>query len=70
MQTEVAKVLQETKDISANANFGYHNKVGLTIGAGANYATHSSKEENTKQAITEAKEVTAKALDRKLTKVK
>ncbi len=73
MQSEVAKVLQESKDFSANASFGvsFGGKLGsVQLSAGANYATHNSKEESTRQAITEAKEITEKALNRLVTKVK
>ncbi|CAD7802334.1 hypothetical protein CHRY9390_00913 [Chryseobacterium aquaeductus] len=73
MQSEVAKILQESKDFSAQAGFSASwgmggNKYGLNIGA--NYATHNSKEESNRQAVTEAKDITARALDRIVTKVK
>jgi hypothetical protein len=73
LQNEVDKVLQETRDFNANATFNasYGGKLAqLQVGAAANYATHNSKEESTKQAMTEAKEITEKALDRLVTKVK
>lgn len=44
------------------------NKFGIT--ANANYATHNSKEESNRLAVTEAKDITARALDRIVTKVK
>jgi hypothetical protein len=69
MQNEVSKVLQESKDFSANASFGFTGKL-FNASAGANYATHSSKDESTRQAVTQAKEITAKALDRVVNKVK
>ena len=68
MQSEVAKVIQESKDFSANAHFDVRlNKA--TFGGSASFATHSSKEQNTRQAITQAKEITEKASDRITTKV-
>ena len=73
MQNEVAKVIQEAKDFSAGANFSASfGKLGNTIqlGANANYATHNSSEQSTVQAVTEAKEITERALDRIVTKVK
>ena len=74
MQSEIAKVLQESKDFSANANFQASYGVGvggsMQIGAGVNFATHTSKEESIRQAVTHAKEVTEKALDRVVTKIK
>ncbi len=71
MQNEVAKVIQDSKDFSANANAQYqNNKIGITISAGANFATHNSKEQSTRAAITEAKEITQRAMDRVVTRVK
>lgn len=73
MQSEISKILQESKDFAAQAgayaNWGaMDNKFGIT--ANASYATHNSKEESNRQAITEAKDITARALDRIVTKVK
>ncbi|WP_185147274.1 coiled-coil domain-containing protein [Chryseobacterium binzhouense] len=73
MQSEISKILQESKDFSAQAgayaNWGMgDNKFGIT--ANASYATHNSKEESNRQAVTEAKDITARALDRIVTKVK
>jgi hypothetical protein len=73
MQSEISKILQESKDFAAQAGFSASwgtlgNKYGLSIGA--NYATHNSKEESNRQALTEAKDITARALDRIVTKVK
>ena len=74
MQNEVAKVIQDIKDFSAGANFNASYKMGanasIQLGANANYATHNSKEESTLQAITNAKDITERALDRLVTKVK
>jgi hypothetical protein len=73
MQSEVAKVMQQSKDFSANASFqaGWGSAVTgqYQLNAGANYATHSSKEESSRQAVSEAKEITARALDRVVTRV-
>lgn len=70
MQNEVAQVLQESKDFYANANVNYQPTSKLTLGASTGFATNNSKENSTRQAITEAKEITEKALDRMVTKVK
>ncbi len=76
MQSEVAKVLQESKDFAANAGFNASwggGKLGAPsfgLSASASYATHNSKEESNRQAVTEAKDITARALDRIVTKVK
>ena len=69
MQTEVAKVLQESKDqnVSAHVDGSYGS---INFGVAGSLATHSSKEENTKQAMTQAQEVTEKATNRITTKVR
>lgn len=68
LQSEVAKVLQETKDknISAHVDGSYG---PVSFGVAGSLATHSSKEESTKQAMTHAQEITAKATDRIVSKV-
>lgn len=75
MQSEISKILQESKDFAAQAGFsaswgseGTTGKYGLNV-AGS-YATHNSKEESNRQAVTEAKDITARALDRIVIKVK
>jgi hypothetical protein len=74
MQNEVAKVIQNIKDFSAgthfNASYGVSDKTNIQLGTNANYATHNSKEESTLQAVTNAKDITERALDRIVTKVK
>jgi hypothetical protein len=76
MQNEISKVLQEAKDFAAQAGFsaGWGSGSGVSpkymLNTAANYATHNSKEESIRQAVTEAKDVTARALDRIVTKVK
>lgn len=68
LQSEIAKVLQETKDknISAHVDGSYG---PISFGVAGSLATHSSKEESTKQAMTQAQEITAKATDRIVSKV-
>ncbi|UEQ75215.1 hypothetical protein [Chryseobacterium arthrosphaerae] len=74
MQSEISKVLQESKDFAAqagfNASWGGSASPRYMLNTAANYATHSSKEESNRQAVTEAKDVTARALERIITKVK
>ena len=76
MQSEVSKILQESKDFAANAGFnaswggGSVGAPSFGLSANASYATHNSKEESNRQAVTEAKDITARALDRIVTKVK
>ncbi|MCX6318444.1 MAG: hypothetical protein NTW29_14225 [Bacteroidetes bacterium] len=74
MQSEIASILQESKDFSANTGFSatYGSGKGpqLSFNTGTNFATHNSKEESNRQAVTEAKEVTTRALDRIVTKVR
>lgn len=74
MQSEVSKILQESKDFAAqagfNASWGGSASPKYMLNTAANYATHNSKEESNRQAVTEAKDITARALDRIITKVK
>ncbi|MBB4806732.1 hypothetical protein HNP38_002028 [Chryseobacterium defluvii] len=73
MQTEIAKMIQEATDVNAYANFsaslGTAGKNTYNIGLGANYAHHQSKEESTRQATTQAQDVTSRAMDRIVNKV-
>jgi hypothetical protein len=76
MQNEIAKMLQEDKDFSAGANFqaSWGKDEATTgkysLGANVNMATHSSKQESTRLAVNQAKEVTERALERIVAKVK
>lgn len=72
MQSEVAKILQEATDMGINANTSYSNNTSFgnfSAQLGASYANHRSKEDSMRQAVTQAQEVTARALDRVVTKV-
>ncbi|ESU28718.1 hypothetical protein FLJC2902T_13090 [Flavobacterium limnosediminis JC2902] len=70
MQSEVAKVIANAKDFSAGAGMTYSPTPQLSLSANANFATHNSKEESTRQAVTNAKEITERALGRIVSKVK
>jgi len=69
MQTEISKMMQEAKDaaVFANAHLGFRSN--YTLDLGANYAHHQSKEESTRQAMTQAQDVTSRAMDRIVNKV-
>ncbi|TXF79486.1 ATP synthase F0 subunit B [Chryseobacterium sp.] len=72
MQSEIAKMLQEATDVSTYGNFGLTwgtKPASYSMNVGATYAHHSSKEESIRQAVTQAQEITARALDRVVTKV-
>ncbi|WP_417558509.1 carboxypeptidase-like regulatory domain-containing protein [Mesoflavibacter zeaxanthinifaciens] len=72
MQSEVANVIQNSNDFSAGAsvNASYSSGYELQVGAFANNATHNSSEESMLQAVSSAKEITERALDRIVNKVK
>lgn len=73
MQSEVAKLLSESKDFYGNASFSASYGMGdnnIQIGANAGFASHTTKEESTRQAMTMSQEITERALDRIVTKVK
>jgi hypothetical protein len=70
MQNEISSVIANSKDFAAGTGVSYQPIPKLTITANANYATHNSKEQSTFQAMTNAKEITERALERIVTKVK
>lgn len=70
MQTEIAKMMSETTDIATSVNTGYRSLGGFSIDAGASFANNRSKEESSRAATTQAQDVTARALDRIVSKVK
>ena len=71
MQSEVAKVIASSKDFNGGVNATYGKEgMGFQISAMANYASNNTKEESTRMAVTQAKEVTERALDRVVNKAK
>lgn len=71
MQSEVAKIIAQSKDMQANVAFSAKWAGGdYSLATGANFATHNSSEVSTSQAITQAKEITERAMDRVVTKIK
>lgn len=72
MQTEISKMMQEGKDfgVSTNFNASWNTPTAtFNTGIGANYANHSSKEESTRQAMTQSQDITSRAMDRIVNKV-
>lgn len=70
MQSEIAKMQQEATDVGLNVQTGYKGPGGLfSLNIGASYANHRSKEESMRQAVTQAQDITSRALDRVVTKV-
>lgn len=70
MQSEVSNLLQESKDLNAFVNTSYNYGNTFSLDAGASFASHTSKEESIQQAQTEAKEITDRAMDRLVSKVR
>ena len=68
MQNEISKLLAEDRQIGAYAK--YSNNTFGNFEVGANYATNNSKEESNRQAITQAKDITNRAMERIVTKVR
>lgn len=72
MQNEISKMMQDTSDkstqfgISAGYSGGGFN---VNTSLGLSNAHHNSKEESTRQAVTQAQDITARAMDRIVTKV-
>ncbi|MCL1675937.1 hypothetical protein [Elizabethkingia meningoseptica] len=69
MQTEIAKMLQESNDASFSASSGFE-KWGASFNVASGYANHRSKEDSTRQATTQAQDITERALDRVVSKVR
>jgi hypothetical protein len=69
MQNEVAQILNEQRNNNTTASAGYSGggySANITTGA----STQNSKEQSNKQAITQAKEITNKAVEKIVSKVK
>lgn len=72
MQTEIAKIMQEATDAGLSTHFNASWSPGVAsfnTGIAGTYANHQSKEESTRQAVTQAQDITARAMDRIVTKV-
>jgi hypothetical protein len=69
MQTEIAKMVQEQQQNNAHADV-HTTSTGYTLDAGATYATNTSKEESNRQAVTQAKELTQRAMERVVSRIK
>ncbi len=71
MHSEIAKIIQEDRDFGANAGTRYKSKDGsFELTANVNMASHSSNQTSTMNAIDQAKEITERAMERIVTKVK
>ncbi|MFC6096700.1 hypothetical protein ACFPVY_08570 [Flavobacterium qiangtangense] len=69
MQTEVAKLLAQQKQLSSYADV--HTSWGnTTLDAGIAYASNTSKEESNRQAVIQAKELTQRAVEKIVSKVR
>lgn len=63
MQSEIAKLIQQQKETTAYANV--HASYGpITLDTGGTYANSTSKEESNRQAVTQSKELTQRAMER------
>ncbi|WP_462223205.1 hypothetical protein [Flavobacterium sp.] len=69
MQTEIAKLLSEQKQFNAHADV-HVTGTGYSLDAGAAYANATTKEESNRQAVTNAKELTQRAMERIVSRVK
>lgn len=70
MQSEISKMMQEATDLNAYANSTYTSpEKTFSLTLGGNFANHTSKEESTRQAVTQSQDITARAMDRIVTKV-
>ncbi|WP_426481201.1 hypothetical protein [Chryseobacterium sp. R2ACT005] len=72
MQNEIAKMMQEASDSNTQFGINASYKTGdanINTSLGLGNASHSSRDESTRQAITQAQDITARAMDRIVTKV-
>ncbi len=69
MQQQVSEVLSKDSSVSANASFGF-NKGGFNVSASGSYANSSSQQHSNNQAVSYAKDVTARAMERVVQKVR
>ncbi|MDR3024202.1 hypothetical protein [Chryseobacterium sp.] len=72
MQNEIAKMMQEASD--SNTQFGVNasydgGRYNINTSMGLGNASHSSRDESTRQATTQAQDITSRAMDRIVTKV-
>ncbi|WP_426476647.1 hypothetical protein ACP3T3_15105 [Chryseobacterium sp. CBSDS_008] len=72
MQNEIAKMMQEASD--SNTQFGVNasykmGNANINTSMGLGNASHSSRDESTRQAVTQAQDITSRAMDRIVTKV-
>jgi hypothetical protein len=68
MQSEISKLLAEDKQFGAYSKYSSESFGKFEIGA--NYATNTSKEQSNRQAVTQAKDITNRAMERIVTKVR
>lgn len=67
MQSEIAKLIQQQKETTAYVNV--HASYGpITIDTGGTYANNTSKQESNRQAVTQSKELTQRAMERIVSK--
>jgi hypothetical protein len=69
MQTEVAKIIQEQRQTEGHLNVTAHYG-NVTLDAGASFANSTSKEQSNRQAVTQAKDITQRAMERIVSRIK
>nr|WP_294939060.1 hypothetical protein [uncultured Flavobacterium sp.] len=70
MNQEVSSVIAEQNSIGVHAGFNYGMSNNSFVNGGADFAHSTSSEESDNQAVNQAKEITERALDRVVQKVK
>lgn len=73
MQSEIAKMMLESREANAQTYYNADWKTTAGVfnsGITGGFASHSSREESSQQAVTQAQEVTERALDRVVMKVR
>ncbi len=70
MQNEIAKMMQSQNQLTAYADVHAEFTGGQTLDAGGTYASNNTKEESNRQAVTQSKELTERATERILSRIK
>ena len=70
MHNEATKAMQESQQLSGSLSTSYSPLPKLQINAGLSYGTTASQDESSLQAITKAQEITQRAMERVVSRVK
>lgn len=70
MHSEIARAIQESKDLAGHVDSSYNYGNIFTVNAGVAFANNTSVDNSNSVAITQAREITERAMDRVISRVK